>query len=51
MASSEFTKEWTTLIPQQQYLLITSKARVLESSSHQGMLSFIFNTNNNTLKY
>ena len=51
MAFSEFSTEWTTLIPQEQCFVITSEATVTESNSHQGMLCFIFNTNNNILKY
>ena len=47
MASSEFTKEWNISIPQQQCSVVRSEATVPESNSHQGMLSLIFNTDNN----
>ena len=51
MASSEFTTEWNTLVPQQQCFVITSETTETESISHQGTLSLIFDTNNDTLKY
>ena len=53
MASGEFTKEWNTLIPQEQCFVITSEVDISESNSQQGILSLIFNTNNklNILKY
>ena len=50
MASSEFTKEWNKSIPQQ-HVVITSEVTVTESNSQQGMLSLVFNINNNILKY
>ena len=46
MASSEFPKEWNTLIPQEQCFVITSEVDITESNSQQGILSLIFNTNN-----
>ena len=51
MASSEFTKEWDISIPQQECSVVRSEATATESNSHQGMLCFIFNANNNILKY
>ena len=33
MAANEFTQEWTTLIPQQQCLLVRSEVTVTESQS------------------
>ena len=46
MAAVEFTKEWNALLPQQR-LVVRNDATVPESSSHQGMLSLIFITDNN----
>ena len=40
MAASEFTQECTTLVPQQQCLLVRSEVTVTEAHSQQGMLIF-----------
>ena len=38
MASSDFSTEWTTLISQQQYLVIRREVTVTEAHNQQGML-------------
>ena len=42
MAASEFTAEWTTLVPQQQCLVVRSEVDVTKVHSQQGMLKFLY---------